>query len=441
MRATIFLTCLAFSVSAFAGKERKLYVGSDSTEAIMTFAGTVEMEKRSKPSLTEAKSHIDEQVNHLFGPMGEAEYQAVPKGDQKISNIRISAVRGQTYKISYDYRGTIVLKKGAGPTYEIVLPVNPSSVYSAGLVGDHNPCTDEHYQAEGDFWYFWNPAKEGCRLQEGRDYLKIKAKVQRQANTRRTFPEYDRLVDENGVISMTLLMGMDDPRKQRDPNTSNDINAQNFRDIKNSFLQGGWQSRLWSENEIREVVQKRINTKDLSYVEEFTKTSRREGRDITLAVRVVFGPSGIDEKSTSFHYFFKDALENSSVLMYDGHSGLGGHLDLDSIEQANGFKLRPNKNRYQIYYFNSCSSYTYYNTMYFGRKSTAGDREGTKNLDIMTNGLATYFSVMHDTNFALISAIEAYASGKALVSYQTLARQIDSGNLFGINGDEDNSKH
>lgn len=439
MRATILLTCLAFSVSAL-GKERKLYAAADSTEAIMSYSGTVELNANAKPSLEDAKAQIDEQISHLFGPMGEADVPAVPKGDQKISAIKVVANGPGVYSISYSYKGTVVLKKGPRTVYEILLPVNPSTIYESAMVGKHNPCTDEHYQSEGDFWYFWNPANEGCRLEEGRDYVRIKAKIQRKANTTRSFPEYERLVDENGVISISILMGMDDPENPRDPNKSNDENAKNFREIKNSFLRDGWKSRVWNELDIREVVKSHLQKKDLSYVEEFTKESERDGRKLRLVARIVYGPSGIDEKSGSFHWFYKDALENSSILMYDGHSGLGGHLDLESIEEANGFRLQPNKNRYQIYYFNSCSSYTYYNSMYFGRKVSPKDREGTKNLDILTNGLATYFSVMHDTDFALIRAVEAWASGQAPVSYQTLARQIDSGNLFGVNGDEDNAK-
>jgi hypothetical protein len=80
--------------------------------------------------------------------------------------------------------------------------------------------------------------------------------------------------------------------------------------------------------------------------------------------------------------------------------------------------------------------------MYFDRKKTSSDPNGTKKLDIFTNGLSTYFSTMQTSNAALATALEAslqYATtGTAYVSYQTLAKQIDSENLFGINGDEDN---
>jgi hypothetical protein len=449
---TIFLSAIAIastlgiSLSAVAApkpaaKERKLYVGADSTEAIMTFSHEVEINSETKPTVKVAKEHIENQLTHLFGPMGEARYPAVPNGNHTVDNVKVTPKlsSSNTWLARYDYEGTIVVKNGPTNEYEIILPVNPETVYEAGMSGRRNPCTDHHYQSEGDFWYFWNPKNPGCRMKEGVDYSRLKAKIKRLANSKSTYPEYERLPDSDGVIKISLLMGMDDPKKGRDPNNSTDINAKNFRDIKASLIDNGrgYKNSLADKRDILEVLG-RSSARNLPYVEDFKKTIKNGNKEYTLWVQIFFGPSGIDEGSDNFHYFFKDALENSAVMMYDGHSGLGGHLDLASIEDAHNFRIAPNKRRYQIYFFNSCSSYTYYNSMFFGRKATASDENGTKNLDILTNGLATYFSVMHDTNLALIKAIEAWAAGKASLNYQTIARQIDSGNLFGINGDEDN---
>jgi hypothetical protein len=124
--------------------------------------------------------------------------------------------------------------------------------------------------------------------------------------------------------------------------------------------------------------------------------------------------------------------------MYGGHSGLGGHLDMPSMERMEGFTLTPPKDRYQIYYFNSCTSWTYYNLPYLRRKATESDPKGSKNLDILANGLETYFTVMGPTIAAVAQAVDMWASGQGAMSYQNLARAIDSQNLFGIVGDEDN---
>lgn len=439
MRLFILLTSLFIFSNAFA-VERKLYVGKDSTEAVMTFSASVQMTGLAKPSKTAANERIEDQVVHLFGPMGFAQYPSVPKGDHAIEITNIVKTSENLWSVEYNYKGTLVVKNGPRSKYTITLPFNPKTIYKASLARNgHNPCTDEHYQSEGDFWYFWNPEQSGCKLKEGKDYFTVEADIERIQNTAQSFPEYERLADKNGVVKISMLMGMDDPSKDKNPNRSNDVNADNFRDLKSSLQSMGFESRVLKTEEVSEIVT--AKTRFNAYVEQFVKNVENSDGEIKkIVVDIFFGPSGIDEDSTAFHYYFKHALEQSAVMMYDGHSGLGGHLDLQSIQETEGFTINPAKNKYQIYFFNSCTSYTYYNTMFFDRKKTDEDPKGTKNLDILTNGLATYFSVMHDTNLSLIKAIDAFAEGRSRVSYQTIAKQIDSGNLFGINGDEDNPK-
>ena len=141
-------------------RERKLYVGSDSTEAIMTFKHEVEISTTKKVTAELAEEQIRAQLTHLFGPMGEADVKAVPKGDETITQIKITkrTDKPNTYVVNYNYKGTIVLQNGPDDSYPVLLPVNPKKVYKAGVVtiGEkpHNPCTDHHYQSEGDFWYF-----------------------------------------------------------------------------------------------------------------------------------------------------------------------------------------------------------------------------------------------------------------------------------------------
>ena len=428
----IFILGFCLSTSTFGQTERKLYVGKDSTEAVMTFDHEVEMKSTTAPTQEEALHHINQQVLHLFGPMGAATYKGVPKGNHEITDIQIS--RGKnSYIIRYHYVGTIVLKNGPTTEYEITLPVNPETIYETGLVGWKNPCTDSHYDMEQYFWYFWNPKNQGCRLKEGRDYKRVTAQIQRLANTKDTYPQYDRLVDDSGTIHISLLMGMDNPYLDPNPMNSTDINASNYRAIRNSLLRLGFESlSTWSKEQIFSIATPR--PKPLPYVEELEKQDQKA----KIVIRLFFGPSEMDELSQTFHYFFKDAIENSSVMIYDGHSGLGEYLDLERMEQEEGFEMQPHQARYQIYYFNSCSSYPYYNSTFFNRKITDSDPKGTKNLDILTNGLSTYFYVLHDTNLAFIRAIDTWADGKARISYQKIAKEIDSGNLFGINGDEDN---
>jgi hypothetical protein len=425
--STVCVSLCIWSASAFGR-----YTAEHSTEAILSFQGLVEWEGE-RPSTEDARAQAEAQVQHLYGTMSYADISASPKENHKITSIRITqhAEKEDTYKIRYNYRGTVVLEKGPRSKYDVLLPVNPDTIFEASMDGDYNPCTDDHYQSEGDFWYFWSPERKGCKLKEGRDYLRIEAGFERIANQTKSYPEYPRLVDSEGRLTTWILMGMDKPTNAKDPMVSDDINAQTYRTLRKGLLKLGLEVREWTKSEVRELTGSASPT-----IEEFTfKAERAE-----LKVFMFFGESGIDERSTPFHFAYRHALEKASVMIYDGHSGLGGHLDLDSIEAANQFQIKIPKDRYQIYFFNSCTSYSYYNTLYFEKKKTATDRKGSKNLDILTNGLETYFDVMKSTNLALISAFKNWAEGKKSTSYQELAQEIDSDNLFGVNGDEDNPK-
>lgn len=428
----------ALASSAFAGnyipkgKERKLYVGSNSTEAQLEFNGVVEYETARNPQERTLRNVIESQLEHIVGPMSLVKYTAVPKGDHTVSDVKILSKSGTKLSIGYKYKGTIVLQNGPKETYDIYLPVNPKKIYAASMVGNENPCTDEHYQSEGDFWYFWSPDRPGCMLKEGKDYTIVKAKIQRYTNTKLSYPEYQNLPDEKGNITIHVLFGMDDPSLERNPLKSSDINAYNYRTFRNYLIKNGYKATQWTDAQVKSVA------KTLDGTAPFVETIKK-GK---LVYRFFYAPTGIDEDALGFHWFYKDAMENASIMMYEGHSGLGGHLDLESIEENLGEPIKFNTKRYQIFFFDSCTSYRYYNTQYFDRKVTTKDPKGTKKLDIFTNGLSTAFDAMPDASAALAVALEKainYAeAGNGFVSYQTLAKQIDSNNLFGVNGDEDN---
>lgn len=427
----LFLPLLLISSAFFnlaEARERKLYNASNSTEAILEFDGAVQYASTRKPQEKTIRKVIESQLEHIVGPMSLADYTAVPKGDHIVTDIK-PAPNG----FSYHYKGTVVVQNGPTTTYDVILPVNPATIYKSSMVGKNLPCTDDHYQSEGDFWYFWSPNKTGCKLKKDVDYFVIKAKLQRISNTKLTYPEYQNLADEKGNITIHVLFGMDETDKDRDPLTSDDTNAYNYNEFRTYLIKNGYKATKWTDAEVSKIAK----TKDgqLPFVETISKGK--------IVYRFFFGPTGIDEDSLAFHWFYKDALENASIMMYEGHSGLGGHLDLESIEENLQTPIKFNTKRYQIFFFDSCTSYRYYNNQYFDRKKTVNDSNGTKKLDIFTNGLATAFSAMPEASAALAIALEKalnYAqSSNGFVSYQTLAKQIDSGNLFGINGDEDNA--
>ena len=420
------------------------FVSKHASEAKLEFSHQVELISDKTPETKQLQDQIEKQIRHMFGTMERSEYTAVPKEDHTIliTSVEKKAGTNDTYEIFYDYSGTIVLESGPKKYYDVTLPINPDTIYeTAKGSGRTNPCTDDHYNSEGDFWYFWSPAPtyKGCRLKQDVDYTIVHGSIERIKKDRKsTYPEYPRLADKSGTIDIHVFFGLDEAQHSHDANRSGDESAKTYRNMRNSLVEMGYNIRQWEPREIA-AVYKTPKGATSPFVEDAIKEI--PGKNLKMHIRLFYGETGADEKSQPFHYFFRDSLKNGAVVIYDGHSGLGGHLDLASIAELEHFDIAPNKDRYQIFFFNSCTSYTYYNALYFQRKrglGKDGDAKGTKNLDILANGLSTAFDEMAENDLSLIRAVDNWATRGTWTSYQGLARKIDSDNLFTVNGDEDN---
>jgi hypothetical protein len=419
-----FLFIAALSIQSLAFASAKFYVGSKSAEAKLEFTGSVKTESMSDPDEAALRAIIELQLKHMIAPMSRGGPSAAPKGDHQISDIEIISRENSLLTIGYKYKGTIVIENGPALTLPVTLPINPSKIYLASMVKKYNPCTNDTYQSEKDFWYFWNPGRSGCKIKKGIDYNIINAKLTRITNSKLTYPEYQNLPDQNGNINVHIFFGMDNPSNTRRVNSSDDYSALNYKSFKNHLIKNGYTATNWTDKEISAIA--KTLDGEIPYVQTFKKNK--------MIYRLFFGATGINQDALAFHWFYKDALENASVVMYAGHSGFGRNLVLDSIEKNLGETISLSK-KYQIYFFNGCNSYSYYNHEYFQRKVSDLDSTGTKALDILTNGLDTGADSIPAANIAIARALES----KELVSYQSLARLIDSGNMFGVNGDEDNT--
>ncbi len=414
------------------------YTGYKSSEAALSFDAFVDADQ--KPNAQEARDLVTDHVQYLFGPMMLSKTMAAPKGDEKTSVTRIEGSR-----VFYHYTGTLVMQTGPRTSYIVILPNNPHALFvktdkPAGL----NPCTDDHYQSEGDFWYFWSPSRPGCSklIKEGDDYQVIEATLTRIPNVTHSRPEYERLPNKMGDIKISFLMGMDDGYSSPNPITSegrrnDDLNAVNYRKIRKKLIDLGFVSRVLTHDEIRKVV--KADVRPLPYVEQLVQTYNGN-RANRIVIDLFFGRTQINEASKGFHYYLKDGIEKSSVLMYDGHSGLGGNLFLPDLEAELKKRFVPKKEQYQIYYFNSCSSYAYYNKMFFGRKKSASSPNGTKDLDIVTTGLEAPFEGSVEVDVDFITSVHRWAKLGTVTGYAELIRRLENDDLAGVNGDEDNLK-
>jgi hypothetical protein len=369
---------------------------------------------------------VDLQLQHMYGAFtthpGFDENPGIPSGDYKVTLLGAEKVPNEPYaKISYAYDDIVVfassLFQGGGATrINFVLPRDPVTIYKKGFATPNsrkNLCTDEHYNSEGDFWYFWNPYQEGCPIGGG-DLVGVQTDLTPMPMTRNTYPDYARLYGDNGggeTLQVSYLVGVDENFQ------SGDLGKKTFSDAFAGLKAAGFQAT------VDEPRRKRLS---------FRFGNARAAVEMLL----------LDPNSAGFASEAVRALRSADVFVYDGHSGLGGYLSPDRLAADSGQALALPQNKYQIFVFQGCSTYAYYNSAFFRLKSSAADPKGTKNLDIMTTGIGAAFDVGAAVDVAFLKSV---TMGER-PSWQTIMDRVRAAEgqnsaLSHINGDEDNPKN
>ena len=422
--AAAFTGCLLL----LAGSPASAYYSKDSYEGQVTFISMVEIAEDA-PDVILEPSYINSQLLYLAGPLQAAPKKAAAKNDAKVDVLgkHRDSKTGKLY-VRYRYTGTFVLDNGLQDVVKIRLPLNLDKVWERST--DNCFSWGDKYRMA----YFWAPLNKGCPLVDGVDYLTADgAIIAKRANTTNTAPAYERLVNGNGEIRIVLTYGADDDQNGKSaPDKNGDYNAANYRDTRKFLLSQGFSARTIPVDERERECG---NTKPLAaspgYVEEFTR--KDGGRRIV--VRLFWGVTNIGEDSVAFFCMAKEAAERGSVFLYSGHSRVG-LLDLTYMGEQIGAPIKMNLGQYQIFGFFGCSSYSYYNLSYFAAKASKADPEGTKNADIITNGITGSFASMTDFTVKTLTPIFNWSARGTKATWQQIMNSYSERFLTGVNGDE-----
>ncbi|MCM2266318.1 MAG: hypothetical protein NDI60_00935 [Elusimicrobiales bacterium] len=421
----------------FSAAERPAkWYGRDSRQARMQF--TAYLHYKLPANYTGAVSQLldnpyhrqkitelaDLQLQHMYGAFtmhpGFTDNPGIPSGDYKLTLLGAQKVPNEPYaKISYSYDDVVVFASrmfsgGGSVRINFVLPKDPVTIYASGFPSPSsrvNRCTDEHYNSEGDFWYFWNPYQDGCPI-TGAELVGVQTDLKPLPMTRGTYPEYARLYGDNGnkeVLQVSYLVGVDENFQ------SSDLGKKTFNDAFAGLKAAGFR-----------VTVDEARRKQLTY---------NAGPKRTHVQMLLLDPNSVE--------FAKEAVRGmkSDIFIYDGHSGLGGYLNPERLMEDSGRPLALPQNKYQIFVFQGCSTYAYYNSAFFRLKKSAADPKGTRNLDIITTGIGAAFDVGAKVDTAFITSVTMGQKP----SWQTILDRMSAAEgentaLTHINGDEDNPR-
>ncbi len=406
------------------------YYGRHSTEATLTYDGYLEVSEDLKRSEVEAS--IREQIKYLIGDFQSPSFREQNgffgmTGENPTFKITSTAT-SETYgnkRYYYSFTGKTVFSKKIfrGKTVRSIpirLPLD-LDVYYRSMSGTKNHCSDLEYNGYSDFWYFWDPDAPKCPLKDNEtDVIRLEGRLEVIPNTKLTYPEFDRLYSDNGngdLFEISIFLGYITTFETQRPSPWDD-GAKSYRAITQALLDSGFESV--EEKKAFRVNEKGVESKGANQYQVFENGTTR--------IKLLLSDTGSESHDPTFHTYLVPAFEKSDLLVYDGHSELGEALGFHNLPP-----IRFSQKKYQIFFFNGCNSYPYYNAQYLSRKG------GSKNLEVITAGLPTMVtsSVQNVLNF-----IEPFVSRKT-ISYQTLMSRLDSTSeadtyLFGVSGDEDN---
>jgi hypothetical protein len=405
------------------------YFGADHNEASMTIPGVLIVNQAPQPTAAYIDGQVRSQMRYMLGLMRSREHQAAalyPKWTYKVSEIKKTSAA--SYTVKYDLQAKGIFARGIN-RYTFTIPLNPYSVFAAS----QKKCMVEKNVEDSFYWYHWEPLIAGCPLKENVDYYNATVNLTPILNTQRTFPEYQKLVDSNNTIKVTMFFGLEKYDYMNWTPQGDDWGIKGYNKQRETLKAMGFAESIWNRDQVLRIYSPKSASANIPYVIEMNL----KGAHSNIRIRLVLSDTGYAHNSAAFHAFLKEALANESVVIYDGHSGIGKNMDLAGIEKLRNIKLTLNP-KYQILFFGSCVPYAYYTDMYFARKKSPTDPNGTLNLDIFTYGQESVFA--NDQDRSLTQALVRWAQQNYRTSYQEI---IGSGSnyYFGINGDEDNPKN
>lgn len=406
------------------------YFGEKAQEFTFSFQSEILIPMSlGEPTPSLVNSEVQRSVKYALGRMHN-DGSMYPANKVKMISKEVDLSQPEHYRVKYDFSGKAVFAKTA-KTYTFYLPLKTRQIYEKAQRSGKCHHKDDDLVDVGNFWYQWDPVLPGCNLVERKDYVKATAQLKPIDDSKDTLPEYARLV-RNNQINVTIFYGMDGKNEtESNPNLSKDVGALEYRNMQ-VFLMNemGFRVAPYAETDMRKVYNPR-DSKKLP----FGLILQKQTRLGLMRVRLMYlsTHAGL-AKSEAFRYFWRESMKNESVVLYNGHSGIGRNLHLANMEKEEGFKITMSKD-YQILFFGSCMPYGYYTQMYFDRKVSDTDPKGTKNLDLMVYGKEAFSNnrESHHVMRMLTSEMQ-YGLG---FTYKDIVTRTPK-DFFGVIGDEDN---
>ncbi|MCC6996729.1 MAG: PPC domain-containing protein [Deltaproteobacteria bacterium] len=355
-------------------------------------------------------------IGHLNGTRGVGRLDRLV-----LSNIK-TVREGEKTKVTYDARLPVAWgsKTNLPTRYDFILPRNVDYAGLEAFTTKYaHSCIDfgAHDVTSGSMWYYYRPKASGCTLADA-DVVRTTATAEVSAiNSSGKYPEYHK-VWEDGTLNVVAVFG-----KYEDNATStSDAGIAAY----NQFI-GAIKTALAGMSPVTTPATLPASPGP-GTVDVTLKGTLPGGKKIQVNVLLV---DNVSTASTTFYNRYEELSTAADVIMYNGHAGLGQNV------RALAQKGRFVAGKYVIVWMNGCDTYAYVDGSLAQKRAALNpdDPTGTKYMEIITNGMPSYFHSNSRAVMAMINGLLAFDSPK---TYEQIFKNVDSSQVVLVTGDNDN---
>jgi len=338
-----------------------------------------------------------------------------------LTNVVTTPVGDGTFKVTYHAKIPVAWgKKNAVPaTYAFTLP---KVISYAGLEAFTSKymasCVDwsAHDVTSGSMWYYYRPRRSGCAIDPA-DVVTFTATVSRSVdNTTGKYPEYHK-VWEDDELRVVAIFG-----KNEDGATANDAGI----DAYNAFV-ASMRSTLGALSLTTEPADLPASP-GIAAPDSTFHATMADGKKITVNALLV---DNVRTAGPAFDARYTELSSAADVIVYNGHAGLGQNV------RALANKGRFVSGKYLMLFMNGCDTFAYVDGSLAQKRAALNpdDPGGTKYMDIVTNGMPSYFHSNARASTALVKGLMNVAAPQ---TYEQMFSSIDTSQVVLVTGEEDN---
>ena len=406
----------------YAGEEVKSDSGKADASAIGVFLDATFEGKLVTTSSWNDEQTIQDQLLYTVGQLNG--YTAVGRVDKaQISNVHKTQVDGKT-QITYTATLPIIWTKRNGIPSEVELkfPLDISYAGQQAFATKYaHDCVDwgAHDVDAGSMFYYFRPRASGCELAEADVHTVTASVAPSPTATTGKFPEYNKIWEDN-TLSVVAIFG-----KYEDGATSgSDAGIAAY----NEFV-GAMKTELRDRN-LTTVPASVPSSPGVNAPDIELDATLPDGKQIKI-IALLTDNINTGLQDPTFRARYEALSTRADFIAYNGHAGLGSNIR--ALASAGKWV----QGQYVVVFMNGCDTFAYVDSSLSSAHKALNpdDTTGFKYIDIINNGMPSFFSNMADSSLALIRGFVSFEDPQ---TYEQIFAKISSTQLVMVTGEQDN---